>query len=92
MSKELWPDVLNLIHSQSDAEAMNHVLEVLLTPEEQSSIASRLAIMRALMKGDSSQRAIAADLDVSIAKITRCSTTLKRLSPADKQLIDRDYD
>ena len=92
MSKELWPDVLALIHSQPDAKSINQVLDVLLTPEEESAIASRLAIMRALMKGESSQRAIATDLNVSIAKITRCSNNLKRLSPKDKQLIETSYD
>ena len=92
MTKELWPDVLALIHSQPDAESINRVLEVLLTPEEEGAIASRLAIMRALLKRESSQRAIAADLNVSIAKITRCSNNLKRLSPTDKQLIEPSYD
>ena len=92
MSEGLWPEVLNLIQDQPDAESSNQVLEVLLTPEEQSDIASRLAIMRALLEGSRSQRTIAADLGVSIAKITRCSKYLKRLNPQEKQLIDPSYD
>ncbi|MTI12387.1 trp operon repressor [Sansalvadorimonas verongulae] len=92
MSEELWPEVLGLIQNQPDSESINQVLEVLLTPEEQSDIASRLAIMRALLEGSRSQRAVAADLGVSIAKITRGSNYLKRLSLQEKKLIDPNYD
>ena len=90
MSEKSWSDVLDLIQSQSDRQALDRVMELLLTPEEQEAVASRLAIMKALLDGEASQREIASRLGVSIAKVTRCSNYLKRLDQQDKQILEAD--
>ncbi|WP_252179168.1 trp operon repressor [Endozoicomonas sp. 4G] len=92
MSEKSWSDVLDLIQSQSSRQSLDRVLEVLLTPEEQEAVASRLAIMRALLAGEASQREIASRLGVSIAKVTRCSNYLKRLDQQDKQILEAIYE
>lgn len=89
MESEFWTQVLTLLEQQEDQGALRDVMNVLLTPEERESIGSRLAIMRALIAGEESQREIAARVEVSIAKVTRCSNYLKRLSEADKALIEQ---
>ncbi|MGI9280914.1 MAG: trp operon repressor [Endozoicomonas sp.] len=90
MSEKSWSDVLDLVQSQSDRQALDRVMELLLTPEEQEAVASRLAIMKALLDGEASQREIASRLGVSIAKVTRCSNYLKRLDQQDKQILEAD--
>ncbi|WP_062268697.1 trp operon repressor [Endozoicomonas arenosclerae] len=90
MSAKSWSEVLDLIQSQPDRKALDRVMEVLLTPEEQEAVASRLAIMRALLNGEASQREIAARFGVSIAKVTRCSNYLKRLDQQEKQILEAD--
>ncbi len=87
MNVEQWLKVVDLLQEQDDTPALHRILAVLLTPEEQDAIASRLSIMRALLAGTMSQREIAADLTVSIAKVTRCSNYLKRLSEQEKMLV-----
>lgn len=63
-------------------ENMFHaLLELLLTQEEKESISSRCLIVMELLKQEKTQRDMAADLNVSIAKITRGSNELKRMSP-----------
>jgi TrpR family trp operon transcriptional repressor len=88
MTVQQWSKVVDLIQTQSDHETLNSVLGVLLTPEERDAVASRLAIMRALLNGGESQREISARFDVSIAKVSRCSNFLKRLETHEKQLIE----
>ena len=56
----------------------------LLTPEEYENIAKRMLILEALMKKELSQREIAKQYNVSIAKITRGSNELKSKSEAEK--------
>ena len=87
MNVEQWLKVVDLLQQQEDETALHRVLAVLLTPEEQDAIASRLSIMRALIEGSMSQREIAASQGVSIAKVTRCSNYLKRLSEEEKLLV-----
>ena len=60
---------------------LSSLFELLLTQEEKESIAARCLIIMELLKQEKTQRDIAADLNVSIAKITRGSNELKRMSP-----------
>ncbi|KEQ17377.1 hypothetical protein GZ78_16405 [Endozoicomonas numazuensis] len=80
--------MLGLIQSQSDKKSLHRVMDVLLTPEEQEAVASRLAIMRALLNGEASQREIASRFGGSIAKVTRCSNYLKRSDEQNKQVLE----
>ena len=84
---ELWNQVGDLLASQKSHDELVEVLSILLTPEERNAIGSRLAIIRALLAGEESQREISARLGVSIATITRGSNMLKTLDERQKSLI-----
>lgn len=86
MKAKLWEQVGELLASQENQDALD-LLTILLTPEERSAVGSRLAIIRALMAGEESQRDISARLGVSIATITRGSNMLKTLDERQKDLI-----
>lgn len=61
------------------AEEMNTFFHLLLTIEERKDIADRYLIINDLLKAEKTQREMAADLNVSIAKITRGSNSLKTI-------------
>lgn len=88
MKTELWGEVVDLLGEQVNQDAILAILSILLTAEERDAIGSRLAIMRALLSGRESQRQIAIRLEVSIAKVTRCSNYLKTLNGTDAKLIE----
>ena len=88
MKDEHWQKVVALLNGQTDQQALQAVLSVLLTAEERDAIGSRLAIMQALLAKQETQREISTRLGVSIAKVTRCSNYLKMLDGTEKQLIE----
>ncbi len=88
MKTREWEEVIALLENLKDRQAMLAVLSVLLTNEESHAIGLRLAIMRALIAEQESQREIATRLQTSIAKVTRCSNYLKTLGENEKQLIE----
>ena len=57
------------------------LFDLFLTPEEREDLERRFLIIQELIKGKKTQRQIAKDLNVSIAKITRGSNELKRINP-----------
>ena len=87
MESECWVQVIKLLQRQQDAQALQALMEVLLTREEREAVGTRLAIMRALLAANESQREIAGRIGVSIAKVTRCSNFLKTLSDAEMTMI-----
>lgn len=87
MKTESWFQVIQLLKRQQDVETLHDVMSVLLTREEREAIGSRLAIMRALISGEESQREIAGRIGVSITKVTRCSNYLKTLSDTEMAMI-----
>ncbi|WP_257284174.1 trp operon repressor [Endozoicomonas sp. SESOKO1] len=89
MKTESWFQVIKLLKGQQDLEALHEVMRVLLTQEEREAIGSRLAIMRALLSGEESQREIARRIGVSITKVTRCSNYLKTLSDNEMAMIEQ---
>ncbi|WP_419834220.1 trp operon repressor [Endozoicomonas atrinae] len=89
MKTESWFQVIKLLKGQQDVEALHEVMGVLLTREEREAIGSRLAIMRALLSGEESQREIARRIGVSITKVTRCSNYLKTLSGTEISMIEQ---
>ncbi|WP_066013060.1 MULTISPECIES: trp operon repressor [Endozoicomonas] len=89
MKTESWFQVIKLLKGQQDVDALHEVMGVLLTREEREAIGSRLAIMRALLSGEESQREIARRIGVSITKVTRCSNYLKTLSDAEMSMIEQ---
>ena len=87
MESECWVQVIKLLQRQQDAQALQALMGVLLTREEREAVGTRLAIMRALLTANESQREIARRVGVSIAKVTRCSNFLKTLSDAEMTMI-----
>lgn len=81
MSQDGWQCFLKLCLSAKDEDVLSELLELILTPEEHESIKTRCLIIKALMEHKQTQRQISDDLKVSIAKITRGSNELKRISP-----------
>jgi len=81
MEKENWKGFLKLCLSAKTEKQLDALFDLFLTPEEKSSITTRHAIVHELLAEKKPQRQIAAELAVSIAKITRGSNELKRISP-----------
>jgi len=76
--QEGWDSFLKLCLTAKTPEMLSKVLDVLLTAEEKEDIAMRCLIVKGLLAQNKTQREMAKDLKVSIAKITRGSNELKR--------------
>lgn len=74
-----WWRFLDACAELKTAKEMNDLFNLLLTIEERKDVADRYLIVRDLLKGDKTQREMAEDLQVSIAKITRGSNSLKTI-------------
>lgn len=81
MNTKGWHDFLDLCLATKNRKALDELLELFLTAEERSAISMRYLLIQALLKHQKTQREIADQLRVSIAKITRGSNELKRMSP-----------
>jgi len=91
MKKKGWQCFLDLCLTAKDEKILSDLLELLLTPEEKSSLETRCLIIQALLDQKKTQREIAKDLTVSIAKITRGSNELKRISPKLKTYLHHKF-
>ena len=69
-----------------DAGDIRRFFDEILTPRERSDLASRWRLMKLLLAGHT-QRAIAAELGLSLCKITRGSRELKRPGSICKKLL-----
>lgn len=85
MNESGWRSFTTLCLAAKNEKMLSTLFELLLTQEERESIAMRCLIVVELMKQEKTQREMAEDLHVSIAKITRGSNELKRMTP---QLIE----
>ena len=81
MNEDGWRYFLKLCMSTQDEHILSELFELLFTPEEKTGMETRSLIIRELLQKQKNQRQISADLNVSIAKITRGSNELKRRSP-----------
>lgn len=81
MNQTGWRSFLKLCLASKNEKLLSLLLDLFLTPEEKESLAMRCLIVTDLLKEEKTQRDIAKDLHVSIAKITRGSNELKRISP-----------
>jgi len=79
-SEEGWWKFIHLCKEMKSDDKLSALLDLLLTPQEKESIAMRCLIVRELLKEEKTQRDIAKNLNVSIAKITRGSNELKHFS------------
>lgn len=79
-----WHDFIHLCRHAKTDEEYSDMFDLLFTPEEKSDVALRCLILKELLSGKKTQREIAKDLKVSIAKITRGSNELKRIPDKTK--------
>ena len=75
-----WNLVLDKIVTHPNIHELAVLFELLLTEEERSAISGRLKVFQVLLDGNLSQRQIAAEYEISIATITRCSNYLKHMT------------
>lgn len=87
-----WDEFLRLCQQAQSTQALDKLLRLHLTQEEQQAVATRYLIIRELLKGEKTQRDMAKDLHVSIAKITRGSNSLKLIDADLKSLLIKGVD
>jgi TrpR family trp operon transcriptional repressor len=93
LNREGWETFLKLCLKSETTQLLNHLFDMLFTTEEKENLALRCLIVKALLEQKRTQREIAKELHVSIAKITRGSNEIKKLdekllSFLKKELID----
>ena len=79
-------EIADHLAAMTDATAIQQFFAEILTPRERSDLASRWRLMKLLLAGRT-QRSIAAELGLSLCKITRGSRELKRQDSICRQLI-----
>jgi len=77
MKNPAWQKFIHLCAQCKTKQQLNDLFAVFLTMAEQEDIAARYTILTQLLKNKKPQRAIAKELKVSIAKITRGSNAIK---------------
>jgi len=80
------PEISRVLAGLSDPQLIAAFLRDILTPREQHDISTRWELVKRLDRGES-QRQIAADLGLSLCKITRGSRELKKTDSAFKKVI-----
>jgi len=89
MDEDGWQRFLNLLLKAKSPERLNALFRIFLTTNERSSIAKRCLIVQELLRGEKTQREMAVDLEVSIAKITRGSNELQEIEKELEQFLKR---
>ena len=82
-----WRDFLTLCQEAKSAVQLDELFQLLLTNEERSAIGLRVELIDELLQGKKTQREIAAELEISIAKITRGSNALKIIPESLKRFL-----
>ncbi len=82
-----WRLFLELCLATKEDKLLSELFELLLTSEEIVSIETRSLIIKELLSQQYTQREMAEKLQVSIAKITRGSNELKRISARLRQFL-----
>lgn len=80
-----WLEFVSLCQKVEGDKQWQEFLDLITTPAERQAITLRYLIIKELIKGDKTQRAIAKEVATSVAKITRGSNYLKGIS---KQLLN----
>ncbi|OGT45822.1 MAG: Trp operon repressor [Gammaproteobacteria bacterium RIFCSPHIGHO2_12_FULL_38_11] len=84
-----WKSFLTLCLKAKSPEELSGLFDCFLTIEEKESIADRYLIIKALLENKLTQRDIAEQFNVSIAKITRGSNALKLMDSKTKSLLEK---
>lgn len=85
---EPFADLARTLARLRDPELVERFLREILTPSEAVDLGSRWALLQRLEAGES-QRAIAAELGLSLCKITRGARELKRPDSALRRVLRR---
>ncbi len=72
-----WQRFIDLCQTATHHDKLSDLFCYIFTLEEQQQLATRVMLTKALLNGEHSQRDIAAELKISISKITRGSNALK---------------
>ena len=72
-----WRKLVKLLCKVTNEEKMEHLLHLFLTINERDYLKGRMRIVKSLLEQELSQREIAEEMGVSIAKITAGSNALK---------------
>ena len=81
-------ELAGIFHQVQDPALVERFLRELLTPSEVEGISSRWELVKRLSRGQS-QRGIAAELGLSLCKITRGSRELKRPDSALRAMLEQ---
>jgi len=84
-----WQHFLDLCRKTKSSAELNELFQLFLTAEERHAMAMRVELISALLEGEKTQREIAADLEISIAKITRGSNALKMIPESLRKFLQR---
>lgn len=87
VSKEALEELSRVLSLCDNQELIRDFLQSILTPAEADDVAKRWALVRMLDEGET-QRSIAAQLHMSLCKITRGSRELKREHSPFRAMID----
>lgn len=89
MDKGGWQKFLDLMVEMRDPKEVDELSRLLFTPEERDAISKRIRIIEELIKEEKTQREIAANYNLSIAKITRGSNALKEVPQKVKRFLKK---
>ncbi len=84
-----FTDFIEIIYKTKNLGLLKELMALLTTLDEQQSFGKRIQVIKALMKGTLTQREIAKDLHLSIAKITRGSNALKLISSEMENFLEK---
>lgn len=76
-----YADFVRLCASAEESGLLQEWFAFLFTPAELEALSARLTLTQALLNPQFTQREMAQNLKISIAKITRGSNALKQISP-----------
>lgn len=83
-----WKKLIKLFAAADTPDQMERLLQLFLTMNERSYLIDRYRIVHALLTTDKTQREIAENCHVSIAKITAGSNELKRTPEKTKAFLE----
>jgi len=75
-----WWQFIELCRQLKTKQQFDELFDLFLTIDERNDIKDRLVLIRELLQGEKTQREIAAEHNISIAKISRGSNYLKIIS------------